>query len=118
MKSCVIHISGEVPSKKNSYRFGSRGIFKPPEVTEFEKMVADEILAQKARKYLSGPLYVQIVIKTASTGDLDNKVTTLLDAIQYGVMIKNDRDVVRILADKVRCARSAVGSTVTVSEIV
>ena len=117
LKSLTLTTKGEVPSKKNSYRYGRYGLYKPKNITDFEQMVADEISAQKCRRHMEGVLSVKITIYTARNGDLDNRVTTLLDAIQYGGLIKNDRDVKHITADEFPCTPKLAKAMITVGVV-
>lgn len=105
-KSFHIVIRGEVPAKKNSYRFGARGLYKPASITEFEKLVYWELKEKKA-PLLHGKISISLSFFTATNGDLDNKITTMLDALQdngAGGLFENDRDVVSIVASKIKCS--------------
>lgn len=94
----VLTIPGNVPTKKNKYRVrgDGKGFFKPPVVKDFEKLVEQELLVQRARA-ITGPIQVSLVLVYGRhEPDLDGSLTTLLDALQDGGLFPNDRDVRRI----------------------
>jgi len=100
-------IKGEVPAKKNSYRYSAHGLYKPASISGFEETVHWTLKELKA-PYLKGVINLHLTFFTATNGDLDNKVTTLLDALQdngAGGLFKNDRDVVNINAFKFKCPK-------------
>lgn len=107
MKTIKLVIRGEVPSKKNSYRLGKRGLFKPPNIKAFEELVFWRLKEERA-PCLEGKISLDLTFFTATNGDLDNKITTLLDALQdngAGGLFPNDRDVEVISAVKLRCSK-------------
>lgn len=93
----TITISGEVPVKKNSYRTNSRGgLYKPKKITDFEELVAGEILAHGLRKIpdecdikFSGQFFIK------RDKDLDGMITSVMDALQDGGVYKDDKKVVQ-----------------------
>lgn len=95
-----ITILGEIPSKKNRQRISARGgIYKAKDAREFEAMVAKEVLVSRAKE-ITGPMSIKIQVYTKRQGDLDNQITSLLDALQYAGLYKNDREITEIHARK------------------
>ena len=103
MKSFIF--CGEVPSKKNSYTRGRGGrVYKAQRVVDYEEQVADELLEQKVKE-IKGPMAVSIEIGHKKRKDLDNVVTTLLDAMQYGGLYEDDNEIIAIQAKKRLCKK-------------
>lgn len=110
-----IKLMGAMPSKKNAWKRAADGRVYIPE--EMRKEL-DDFLWQlkpifgrypKDKSYpfpLIGPITVTVTFMMdrrdtkAKELDLDNMVTTLLDILQSAQIIKNDKDVVRIMAAK------------------
>lgn len=96
-----LEIKGEIPVKKNTQRIGKYGgIYKDPAVKNFEEMVGWEIRLKRLEP-IEGKVRVVVAIKVKKDKrDLDGMVTTLLDSMQYGGLIPNDKNVVAIEAYK------------------
>lgn len=107
----TIIIKGNVPSKKNSYRVAGRGgMFKPKKIGEFERMVRQEVLAQKIKR-MEGELCMQCTFSTRRRNDLDNMVTSMMDALQDAGVFKNDKEIKKIVAEKIAPPRGIVSVT-------
>ncbi len=95
----VLHLEGPLPSKKNRWRHGPRGIYLPGK----EQVAIDAILYQVIRfrnaerllKPMEGKLAVHLMVPKGRA-DLDNQLSTMLDILQKACIIKNDRDVCEI----------------------
>lgn len=95
-----LKIHSEVPSKKNSYRSnGKGGLYKPKKITDFEKLVADEVMVQRIQS-VQGAFTVTVHLHVRIDRDLDNAVTTILDALQETGVIVDDKDCFAITAYK------------------
>lgn len=90
-------LEGEMPSKKNRWSRGKNGqVYIPADV----KKELDDFLWQlasiRAKQKIIKPLVGEMRIEVSFYGqgekkDLDNLFTTLLDLLQKGQIIKNDR---------------------------
>lgn len=97
---------GEMPSKKNNYRHSvtTRRVY----IDKAIQIGIDSFLYQlpKIRNKLGikqpidAPIVVQIEFYGDLKRDLDNVVTTLLDILQKGQIIKNDKQVFKLVATK------------------
>lgn len=107
----TLTIPGAIPTKKNKYRVrgDGKGFFKPPVVKDFEKLVAQELVVQRARA-IEGPIQISLtLVYGRHEPDLDGSLTTLLDALQDGGLFTNDRDVRRIHDCEKRASTSDAG---------
>lgn len=97
----TLKLKGEIPVKKNTQRIGKYGgIYKDPDAKAFEEMVGWEIRLQRLEP-IEGPVRVLVAIRAKrDKRDLDGMVTSILDGLQYGGLIKNDKLVVAIEAYK------------------
>jgi Holliday junction resolvase RusA-like endonuclease len=96
---------GDVPSKSNSYgttRMG--GFYKKKELKEYEKSFRGQILEARL---LGGFVHIDgefalrcIVYFREKRKDLDNAFKIILDCLQAGGVITNDRMCVMIYAEK------------------
>lgn|SRR3990167_7606593 len=88
-------LKGKMLTKKNMYRRSRNGgMFKPDEVTAWEKDMYYQMKQARLPKtagYYS--ITMQIYFKTAA-GDLDGAITSLLDVFQIYGLIDNDAHVV------------------------
>ena len=97
-------IYGSVPSKSNQYRIvtikGHGSLAKTSAMQEFEKKFYLQCGAYRNRK-IAGffELYVDVYFQS-NQPDLDNSLKGLLDCLQMCKAIKNDRDCVKIVANK------------------
>ena len=104
MKPINLVIKGDVPSKSNQYRLGNiRGkcrTFKGKQVVAYEKAAALQI-PNSARVNLTELLTANIKVYYSSRRpDLDNAFKALFDILQYNGVIENDRQVMKIVAEK------------------
>lgn len=102
MKHEVV-IYGSVPSKSNSYKIitiaGHASLGKTSAMKEFEKKFY--LQCGYRNKMISGffELYVDVYFQS-NQPDLDNSLKGLLDCLQTCKAIKNDRNCVKIVANK------------------
>lgn len=100
-------IAGAVPSKKNNYRIGKGKLYSPQEVTDY----ADSFCWQFKQKYkrhkpISDELVLDVDFYYHHDKDLDNMLNTVMDAMQFSGVIKNDKNIVEILARKHRLKKT------------
>ena len=92
-----ISITGKIPSKKNNWKLGNGRIiqYKSEEIG----IIKTELAYRWKGAYIEkDPVFVGLsVFQKHKRGDLDNKVTTILDCLQ-GVAYKNDSQVKHIEA--------------------
>ena len=97
-------ILGSVPSKSNCYRIitiaGHSSLGKTSAMKDFEKKFYLQCGAYRNRK-IAGffELYVDVYFQS-NQPDLDNSLKGLLDCLQTCNAIKNDRNCVKIVANK------------------
>lgn len=86
-------IQGEIPSKKNAWRRGARGVYIEAEMAR----QLDQLLLQIKTRKPPEPIKELVAIELRFHGkyktDIDNRVTTLFDLLQKGGVISNDRNV-------------------------
>lgn len=98
---CVIY--GSVPSKSNSYKIitiaGHASLGKTAAMKEFEKKFY--LQCGYRNKNIQGffELYADVYFQS-NQPDLDNSLKGLLDCLQTCKAIKNDRNCVKIVANK------------------
>lgn len=98
----VIH--GSVPSKSNCYKIitlaGHGSLAKTPAMKDFEKKFYLQCGAYR-NKNIQGffELYADVYFQS-NQPDLDNSLKGLLDCLQACKAIKNDRNCVKIVANK------------------
>ena len=103
MKHEVV-IYGSVPSKSNSYKIitigGHASLAKTSTMKEFEKNFYLQCGAYRNRN-ISGyfELYIDVYFQS-NEPDLDNSLKGLRDGLQGCKAIKNDRNCVKIVANK------------------
>jgi Holliday junction resolvase RusA-like endonuclease len=88
------------PSVNAIWKPGVRDFFKSKPYRAWSKAAATEVMAARAGKpQITGPIEVVITARRHSkAADLDNIIKPLLDALQHGQLIANDRQVERITA--------------------
>lgn len=101
-KTLNITFKGAVPSKKNSYRIGNRRLFKPQELTDFDDLFYYQFHAQhKGHKpIVAKQITMFIHFRLHTDRDLDNMITTVMDAMQFAGVIKNDKYITTIHSTK------------------
>ncbi len=99
----VVKIPGEIPSKKNAYqRLASGRVFKPKDITDFEQLVEQCVMAYAVKEVI-GEFSLVIRIKTKDNRrDVDNQATTIIDALQDAGVYKNDRYLISLQASKTK----------------
>lgn len=97
-------IRGKIPSKSNCYKVitirGHGSLAKQPALTEYEKSFYLQC-NQYRDKMIAGlfELYLNVFYENQRP-DLDNCFKTVLDCLQGCKAIKNDRNCVKIVAEK------------------
>ena len=96
-------IMGQPPSKANTYRIvtisGHGSLAKTPALKAYEK--AFYLQCGCRNQDITGfcELYVDVYFKS-NQPDLDNSLKVILDCLQAAKVIRNDRQVVKIVAEK------------------
>ena len=102
MKHEVV-IYGSVPSKSNSYKIitigGHASLAKTPAMKEFEKRFYLQCGYRNRNIQGFFELYADVYFQS-NQPDLDNSLKGLLDCLQTCKAIKNDRNCVKIVANK------------------
>jgi len=92
--STIFTISGETPSKKNSWKRGQNGqVFLPEEILEWTDNAGKELMYQKCPQHTGNISISAIFYTNKPAKDLDNMFTTLLDCLQANGIIDNDKNV-------------------------
>ena len=83
-----------IRNKKNNMRIGRRKVFKSAQVSDYEKDLYDEIMAQYRGPVLDGPVSVLLEITQPDKRrrDAHNAIDCILDVMQ-DVLIKDDANV-------------------------
>jgi len=96
----VLSVSGIVPSKKNSWKRGDNGTYIPPQVKADIDALIFELKSARNKAGVKGSFDKHIWVrmfffidssKKKGQYDLDNMVTTMLDAMQSAGIITNDK---------------------------
>jgi Holliday junction resolvase RusA-like endonuclease len=109
-------IPGPIPSKKNTQRISRYGgIYKDASVSAYEKQFAHDIIAEKLKPVLgkfiiSGELYLN------NRKDIDNALTTVLDALQYAGIIANDLNCMGINMMKIEAKKKDEKAVIRIEE--
>ena len=102
MKHEVV-IYGSIPSKSNQYRIitlnGHGSLAKTPAMKEFEKKFYLQCGYRNRNIQGFFELYADVYFQS-NQPDLDNSLKGLLDCLQSCKAIKNDRNCVKIVANK------------------
>ena len=98
-------LTGEIPSKKRAWRISRNGgMYLEKRIKDWNEAAMWEMKVQRVPVF-TGPVSVRVTLYFKRERDLDNSVTTILDLIQEAGIIRNDREVVRILAEKHKVAK-------------
>ncbi len=94
-------ILGQPPSKSNSYRVGKVAghgmLYKSKELKKYEEHFQIQIPSKYRGVKIEGDLCVSIICFFSSRRpDLDNAAKALLDCLQNGGVIKNDRSFIEV----------------------
>jgi Holliday junction resolvase RusA-like endonuclease len=93
-------ILGRVPAKSNMYRIGNKRFYKSKEVKEYEDSFNYQCnLYRHQRIEGKFELYLKVYFKN-NRSDLDNSTKVILDNLQRMGIIENDRNCVKIDAEK------------------
>ena len=102
MKEQIIY--GQVPSKSNSYKIvtisGRGSLAKTPSLVSYEKSFYLQC-SKYRNKSINGLFRLEIdVYNSSQLPDLDNSFKVVLDCLQSCKAIKNDRNCIKIVAEK------------------
>lgn len=97
-------IYGQVPSKSNSYKIitlaGHGSLAKTDALKNYEKSFILQC-SQYRNKHIDGLFELHInVFNGSNRADLDNSLKVVLDCLQTCKAIDNDRNCIRIIAEK------------------
>lgn len=92
-----IEYTGKVPAKKNSYRINprTRRLYKPADIQRFETDVYNTVREQGCTA-IAGKFAISGVFYITNGQDMDNALTSTLDALQIAGVIENDKYLVII----------------------
>lgn len=85
-------LDGSIPSKKNSRVNLSSGVSVPStKFTQWQNDALKQVRAQTRQRFL-GLVQIEIILYFATLGraDTDNKVTSILDMLVEGLVLKDD----------------------------
>jgi len=105
MKEYNFTLLGQIPAKKNNYRFGKNRFYnaKQKELDEFILDLTNQRNNYDARDDF--PIKTQCELNLelwqGDRTDLDNQITTICDLLQNSGIIANDRQIKHIIAHKV-----------------
>jgi len=95
-------LKGQLPAKKNAWKVGRYGIYqsKSKEIDVFIFQLKEQV-----RQYPDLPLLkdckIEVVLHQSNRTDLDGQITTLCDILQTSGVVKNDRQIKNIVAQKI-----------------
>ena len=97
-------LTGKIPSKKNTWQKGKYGQIYQSQQNALNGLLL-QLKVQKAR-YNNLPLKNDCRLFVCVWGDnrqdLDNQITTICDLLQKSEIIKNDRQIKQIEAEKIK----------------
>jgi Holliday junction resolvase RusA-like endonuclease len=93
-------IQGICPSKSNCYKVGPHGLYKSKALADYEKAFYLQCHYYR-NKAITGLFELHLdVYYPANRADLDNALKCILDCLEHVGAIKNDRNCVKIVAQK------------------
>jgi Holliday junction resolvase RusA-like endonuclease len=118
MVELIIH--GNVPSKKNSRIRTRSGSYIPSAAfAEWQNQALWQVRAQCQQRFLA-PVSVEVIIyfATKARADLDNRLTSILDMLVEGLVLRDDKwqDVPQISA-KAEYRKGGPGAFIRISEV-
>lgn len=95
-------LKGKIPSKKNLWKRSRNGMYLDKDARADLDALLWQFKGQKRpAKPLSGAIGVTFnFVQAMRRGDMDNKITAILDLLQKSEIIKNDKDVCSIGAER------------------
>lgn len=99
----IITLQGRVPSKKNAYRYTSRGGYIPAQIASELLSLQVQARAQWRQPTLESAVIGAVFYVKDGASDLDNKLTAAIDVLVKAGVIRNDsiKRVKRISAEAV-----------------
>ncbi len=118
------HIAGRVISKKNGRRWvitpKGRRLIPSVAYVAFHRDAAMQLAGFTPGTPITGPIELELTVRLANReheADLDNQIVGLADLLQDIGVFRNDRQVVRIVAEK-QYGAASFSADVTVSSVV
>lgn len=105
MESYLFTLESKPPSKKNSYSMGGGRFYQDEKVNVWNDASMYELLPQMRTqqvKMLTCPIEVVINLQCDMRSDLDNMISTIFDLLQKAQIIKNDRQIYQLTAQRVK----------------
>lgn len=106
MTTNKVKIYGHPPSKANSYKIRGNSLGKAQKVTEYEEAFRLQVNAIRSigllpKETIEGEFYLELdVYYKDNRSDLDNSAKVILDCLQSNGVIKNDRNLTRLVMTK------------------
>ena len=101
-----VKIYGHPPSKANSYKIRGNSLGKAQKVVEYEEAFRLQINAIRStgllpKETIEGEFYLELdVYYKDNRSDLDNSAKVILDCLQANSVIRNDRNLTRLVMTK------------------
>ena len=94
-------ICGTIPSKSNSYKVSRRGMYKSPQLVQYEQSFALQLLQYQKQETIMGDFAIEVdVYYESKRADLDGCFKILFDSLQKNSVIDNDRKCMKIIAQR------------------
>jgi len=106
MTTNKVKIYGHPPSKANSYKIRGNSLGKAQKVVEYEEAFRLQINAIRSigllpKETIEGEFYLDLdVYYKDNRSDLDNSAKVILDCLQANGVIRNDRNLTRLVMTK------------------
>jgi Holliday junction resolvase RusA-like endonuclease len=101
-----VKIYGHPPSKANSYKIRGNSLGKAQKVVEYEEAFRLQVNAIRStglipKETIEGEFYLELdVYYKDNRSDLDNSAKVILDCLQANGVIRNDRNLTRLVMNK------------------
>jgi Holliday junction resolvase RusA-like endonuclease len=106
MTTNKVKIYGHPPSKANSYKIRGNSLGKAQKVVEYEEAFRLQVNAIRStgllpKETIEGEFYLDLdVYYKDNRSDLDNSAKVILDCLQANGVIRNDRNLTRLVMTK------------------
>lgn len=106
MTTNKVKIYGHPPSKANSYKIRGNSLGKAQKVTEYEEAFRLQVNAIRStgllpKETLEGEFHLELdIFYKDNRSDLDNSAKVILDCLQSNGVIRNDRNLTRLVMTK------------------
>jgi Holliday junction resolvase RusA-like endonuclease len=106
MTTNKVKIYGHPPSKANSYKIRGNSLGKAQKVVEYEEAFRLQVNAIRStgllpKETIEGEFYLELdVYYKDNRSDLDNSAKVILDCLQANGVIRNDRNLTRLVMTK------------------